>query len=240
MGEEGAPVTARRMAWCTIFLTAVIVAGAATAEEDPDAPKWREQCPGFSEWEKQRQPDPAAQSPLTTARNTKLKARILRMRDEDQQARAAMTGDMAKLTRAQISKINAIDRRNLKTIKVILTQYGTPTPDSISEDGVGAFWILVQHADSDPALQERVLHDFQDHPSGVRRQDIALLIDRVRVNQHRPQVYGSQFHSVGKVFAAHEIEDPENVDERRKAMNLPSMALYKCMLHVAYEGAVIE
>jgi hypothetical protein len=39
---------------------------------------------------------------------------------------------------------------------------------------------------------------------------------------------------------ANEIEDPEHVDERRRTMNLPPMDLYKCMLHVVYEGAAIE
>jgi hypothetical protein len=35
-------------------------------------------------------------------------------------------------TRTQISKINAIDRRHLKAINIIMTEYGTPTADLIN------------------------------------------------------------------------------------------------------------
>jgi hypothetical protein len=239
VGEEIAAVTAVQPVWRAIFLTTAIIAGAAQAE-DPDAPKWREQCPGFSEWEKQQQPDAAAQAAPTAARNPTLRAKILRIRDEDQKAREPMTTADVHITRQQILSMNAVDRRNLKTVKAIIAKYGTPTPDLISEDGVEAFWLLIQHADTDSALQEKVLHDFQEHPAGVRLQDLALLIDRVRVNQHRAQIYGSQFHSEGKEFKANEMEDPLHVDERRKTMNLPPMAVYKCQLRLTYGNAVIQ
>ena len=223
--------------WRAIFVTAAIFAGAARAEDVNDS-KLREQCPGYSEWEKQQQPNAVAQAGATTAQAPALRTKILRMRNEDQKARQAMMVGLTRITRAQILNINAVDRRNLKTIKAIMARYGTPTLGLVGEDGVGAFWILIQHADADPALQERVLHDFQDYPAGVRKEDLALLIDRVRVNQHRPQVYGSQFHSEGKEYAVREIEDPERVEERRKAMNLPPMDLYKCELRVMYGDAV--
>jgi uncharacterized protein DUF6624 len=225
--------------WRAIFVATVILAGAAQAE-DPDASKWREKCPGFSEWEKQQQPDATAQAAPTAAKNPALRAKILRMTDEDQKAREPMTTAGVHITRQQISNMKSVDSRNLKTLKAIIATHGTPTPSLISEDGVQAFWLLIQHADTDPGLQEKVLHDFQDRPAGVRLQDIALLTDRVRVNQHRLQVYGSQFHSEGKEFTARQIQDPEHVDERRKSMNLPPMAVYKCQLRLFYESAVVQ
>jgi hypothetical protein len=63
---------------------------------------------------------------------------------------------------------------------------------------------------------------------------MALLEDRVLVNQGRPQVYGSQFYDLGDDMVPYTIEDPIHVDERRQAMNLMPFAMYKCWLLIMY------
>jgi uncharacterized protein DUF6624 len=229
-------VTATQLAWRAAVLATVTFACTAQGEAF-DASKLREHCPGFAEWDNQL-PTSAARGAPTRAQDPALKAKILRMSDEDQTARQPMTTAGVQVTREQISNMHAVDLRHLKAIKAIVARYGTPTSGLIGEDGVHAFWILIQHADTDPKLQEKVLQGFRDRPDGIRLDDIAMLSDRVRANQHRPQIYGNHFHSEGKELVQTETEDPDHLDERRRGMNLPPMAVYKCMLHVMYGDPV--
>jgi hypothetical protein len=97
-----------------------------------------------------------------------------------------------------------------------------------------AFWLLVQHADSDVALQEQVLKAFEAVDSGIASEDIAMLTDRVRVAQGRPQLYGSQFKMSAGAAEPFPIEDEAHVDERRMAVGLPPMADYACEIRVMH------
>ncbi len=60
----------------------------------------------------------------------------------------------------------------------------------------------------------------------VRRPDLAYLIDRVHVNEHKPQIYGTQFHVVDGVRRPRPIRDSANVDKRRESMGLSTMKEY--------------
>ena len=57
----------------------------------------------------------------------------------------------------------------------------------------------------------------------VEATDVAYLFDRVAVAAKRPQRYGTQFMNATEPFP---IEDAANVDARRKAVGLDSMAEY--------------
>ena len=89
-------------------------------------------------------------------------------------------------------------------------------------------WLLVQHADHDRAFQKKCLDLLKSQPPGeVHLANIAYLEDRVRVGEERPQLYGTQFHvdEQGN-FGPFPIEDPDNVDQRRKSMKLETLAEY--------------
>ena len=89
-------------------------------------------------------------------------------------------------------------------------------------------WLLVQHADSDPDFQRYCLALMYEARSDVDIQNIAYLEDRVRVNDGRPQLYGTQFtiDDAGNL-APLPIDDPEIVDSRRKKVGLPPLAEYE-------------
>ena len=53
---------------------------------------------------------------------------------------------------------------------------------------------------------------------------LATSVDRVRVSEGKPQVYGTQFHEVDGVWVPQPIEDEANVDARRKNVGLPPLA----------------
>ena len=53
--------------------------------------------------------------------------------------------------------------------------------------------------------------------------NIAYLEDRVKVHTGQPQVYGTQFKLIDGKFIPDEIEDPQQVDERRKEMCMTTL-----------------
>jgi hypothetical protein len=48
----------------------------------------------------------------------------------------------------------------------------------------------------------------------------ACLVDRVRLHEKRPQVYGTQLSTVDGVITPGELEDAAHVDERRASVGL--------------------
>lgn len=122
-----------------------------------------------------------------------------------------------------------VDSQHTQEMKEIIDQIGWPTFPKVGEQASGSAWLLVQHADHNVKFQKKCLGLMKKVPKGaIQKQNIAYLEDRVRVNQGRPQVYGTQFEKVGKHDCRPKtLEDPENVDQRRKSMGLGSLAEYK-------------
>jgi hypothetical protein len=63
---------------------------------------------------------------------------------------------------------------------------------------------------------------------GAIKPDVAVLEDRVRVAEGRPQLYGTQLVESNGRFVPGAIEDSATVDARRRAANLPSLAWSVC------------
>lgn len=69
--------------------------------------------------------------------------------------------------------------------------------------------------------------------------DVALLTDRVLRAQGKPQRYGTQFKpGADGSMVLEPTEDEAGLDARRRAVGLPSMAVYKRMLGEAYHTPV--
>jgi hypothetical protein len=68
------------------------------------------------------------------------------------------------------------------------------------EDGAQAAWLLAQHADRRPELQQVLLEAMRAAVKAgeAAPADLAYLEDRVRVNAGRPQLYGTQFVGAGE------------------------------------------
>jgi hypothetical protein len=89
---------------------------------------------------------------------------------------------------------------------------------------------------SDPAFQEKVLPlvEAAYRRGDLAGQDYALLLDRVQVDQGKPQVYGTQAKApsewTGGEPVLQPIEDEAHVDERRAEVGLPPLAEYLKLL----------
>jgi hypothetical protein len=67
----------------------------------------------------------------------------------------------------------------------------------------------------------------KQNPAELNPAHLAYLEDRVRVNQGRPQLYGTQFFGTGAELKPRPIEDKEHLDERRAKVGLGSFEDYK-------------
>ena len=63
---------------------------------------------------------------------------------------------------------------------------------------------------------------------------IALTIDRIRVGQGKPQVYGTQFKEVDGKLVLEPLQDPQHVDQRRASVGLPPLAEYEALIREVY------
>ena len=153
------------------------------------------------------------------------------MRDLDQEARnAAISADtFIKLTKE-------LDARHTERMKKIVAQYGWPGKSLVGADGASAAWLLVQHAPDHKFMENcLVLMQAAAEQREVSRSDLALLIDRVRIHQGRPQLYGSQFKDgPDGTLVPEPIEDEGHVEERRKSVGLPTMSEYTRIIRQVY------
>jgi hypothetical protein len=163
-----------------------------------------------------------------------LRKELLALREEDQEARSAMIKTQMKDEAAK-KRVEAIDTKATARMKEIVAKYGWPGKSLVGEDGANTAWLLVQHADKDVAFQKQCLALLEKaYKAGeATERDYAYLFDRVAVAEGKPQRYGTQFRD-GK---PQPIEDEANVDARRKAIGLNTMAEYAKDMERMYGSA---
>lgn len=128
-----------------------------------------------------------------------------------------------------LSQLWAIDQESTQLIRAMMDQYGWPSYDMIGEDAAKAAWLLAQHADAEPELQERALQLMRPlvEQSQADSKLYAMLIDRVLMNKGEPQIYGTQFAIDDEgVFRPLPVEDFEHIDARRTEMGFGSIKEY--------------
>jgi len=159
---------------------------------------------------------------------------LIAMRDADQAIRKRALAD--RDNKALTEEWKATDAKNLARVKEIFAKYGWPTLAMVGKDGVSAMWILSQHGDAE--FLHRVLPSME---KAVRKGELAgglyaTSFDRVRVQDKKKQLYGSQFDTNDGKCEPLPIEDPEHVDQRRKEIGLGPLSEYAEQLCALYKG----
>lgn len=144
-----------------------------------------------------------------------LREEILSMVEDDQRMRADGIID------AQV------DINNTARIKEIIADRGWPGISRVGEDAAHGVWLLVQHADRDVEFQKTALELMLEavEKKEAQKDLLAYLIDRVRINSGKPQLYGTQSRKdENGQLAVVEIEDEKHLEERRREFGLGSNA----------------
>ena len=124
-----------------------------------------------------------------------------------------------------------IDKKNTSALKTIIKKIGFPTIKMVGAKASKGAWLIVQHADKDISFQKIVLKQlrvlYEENPKSICNLAIPFLTDRVLVNSHKKQIYGSQLHLLknGKLVVQ-PIQNKKQVNTLRIEWNLPPIEEY--------------
>ena len=143
----------------------------------------------------------------------------MQRRDFDTRSRLRKAG---KLYGGYADEMQQVHRENAETLDGIIAKHGWPGVASVGIEGCRAAWLIAQHAICTPSLQRKFLALLSEavRNADAPQQQLAFLTDRIRFNEMKPQVYGTvlDWNEGGEL--ACDIEDPPNLDLRRKAVGL--------------------
>ena len=129
----------------------------------------------------------------------------------------------------------SLDEKHTEQLKRIIARHGWPTIPMVGVEASNDAWLIAQHADHDRQFQRECLALLKGLPPGaISLHNIAYLEDRLLVAEHEPQLYGTQFQGKGKNLRPQPIADEQHVDERRKQMDLMTLAEYKKLMLKTY------
>ena len=155
-----------------------------------------------------------------------LRTELIAMAEEDQRVRAELAAD-GSLFEGYHPRMEAVHRRNAERLTAIIERHGWPGRSLVGDDASQAAWLILQHAIGSPALQRRGLELVRRAAASgdVPHAEVAMLEDRVRTFEGKPQRYGTQYDwdERGEMSPL-PIEDPDGVDDYRRSVGLGPLA----------------
>ncbi|MFK3980352.1 DUF6624 domain-containing protein [Micromonospora sp. NPDC050397] len=166
------------------------------------------------------------------AENSLAKELVVRM-DRDQQARSELPRQPNNYD--DWARVEIVDTENTAWLKSVLDRHGWPRRSEVGDEAANAVWLLAQHADRDPEFQRRCLGLLERavRDGEASTVHLAYLTDRVLRAEGKPQVYGTQFwHDPDdpEKLTAQPIEDPAQLDDRRRAVGLAPFVEYEALM----------
>ncbi len=155
---------------------------------------------------------------------------IKAMRDEDQKNRIKWSKMYSqgkqdtKKFKDFTKEIIAVDRQNTSRMREIVEQFGWPTKDLVGEGPSNSAWLIVQHADRNPAFQARCLPMLKEavDKGQANPSNYAYLYDRVAVSRGEKQLFATQSSTNNGLTEGsfYPIADESNVQIRRAEMGI--------------------
>jgi len=158
--------------------------------------------------------------------------KLERLYDLDQAGRGIEQNvDLSKLPKAQQklakeamdAEIAKHDLSNQKALKALIPATGWFKVSTDGERATLTAFLIVQHAGNDPQLMRDALPKLKTAVDAgeASAQWYTLLFDRVAVEfDHKPQRYGTQLGCVQGKWQLEKVDDPANLDARRKSVGL--------------------
>ena len=173
--------------------------------------------------------------------DSSLAAELLERNAKDQVARKAL---IASPTSSEMNEaVLKIDKDNTVFMRRVLAKCGWPKKSVVGPEAAKAAWRLTQHADMDPDYQVLASRELKYAVYGKEAEpwDLAVLVDRNRRLNDLPQVYGMQFFSASDgSIEFYQIVSPAKIDERRKAIGLPTFFCWASSISKGNDSASIR
>ena len=157
--------------------------------------------------------------------NEELKKRLVTMVEEERRLRSELASD-GSLFDGYPTVIRDLHLNQANELERIVEADGWPKISLVGKEGADAAWLILQHAISRPAFVKECFPVFEsavrENEASVRH--LSCLTDGIRYFSRKPQIYGNYFvwNEHGQLVPW-TIEDPENVDERRKKVGLNTL-----------------
>jgi hypothetical protein len=128
-----------------------------------------------------------------------------------------------------MGELARVDFANTQWLKPHVVEKGWPKYSDVGEKAANAAWLLVQHADHDPAFQLQVLRLMEPMlaTKEVSPGDYSYLYDRIMLKLTGKQRYATQFWCMDGKMQPRPLEQPDKVDELRAAMGLNPLEEYQ-------------
>lgn len=140
----------------------------------------------------------------------------------------AVYGVDSELVKEQQAIIEKNHIVNEKKVKEILDKYGWPTKEMAGEQGNWTICNVIQHSDNEVRIQylpmmRQAVKDKKLEPGFLVRAE-----DRIATERGDLQIYGGQmkYYPETKSFNLWPVFDPQNIDKRRTAIGLDSIAIF--------------
>jgi KDO2-lipid IV(A) lauroyltransferase len=156
-----------------------------------------------------------------------LRLEVLAMAADDERVKGWLA-EAGRLLEGDAPELQAVRRRNAARLAALVQVHGWPGYSLAGGDGAEAAFLILQHAQTDPALQRRCLPLLAAAASvgEVPQLHLALLQDRIRFFEGKPQLYGTALDWDGEGrLSPGALEAPEGLDARRAALGLPPLAI---------------
>jgi len=133
-----------------------------------------------------------------------------------------------------------INEKNLKDLESLLSQKGWPKRSEVGPEAAGAAFFVLQHSNAD--AQQKYISMFESccRENEASWQQYALMFDRMRMNQDKPQRFGTHSYldpSRGRTDELYPLEDETKVDEWRKEIGLEPLKDYLVRTGINYMPA---
>lgn len=151
--------------------------------------------------------------------------RLLALKDAEQALRLELL-QSGEPVGGYPARLRQLHEANARELELIVDDEGWPTAESAGADGAEAAWLMAMHAVSRPSFMRRCLSLLKSaaNRDEVPRRHAAMLEDRIRALEGRPQRYGTQLDFQGGRLSPLPIEDEDGVDGRRAAAGLAPLA----------------
>lgn len=168
-----------------------------------------------------------------------LRAELEKIHEEDQKYRRT-SNPYSPGSPEHIAFIEAslrADSLNLVKIEEMLQLYGYPGKSLVGEVEASTAWLVIQHAPLEKQVQYFPMIEEAAQKGEIRRSDWALLLDRIRMRQGQPQVYGSQIvrDPNNGQWMLHPVEDEANVNKRRAEIGLEPLEDYALRFGIVWK-----
>jgi hypothetical protein len=150
---------------------------------------------------------------------------LLDMEARDRTLRAELTAS-GQLASGYHQRLEELHRANASRLRQIIAVFGWPGRALVGDTGARAAWRIALHSVSEPAFmrQCRDLIDAATQRQDAPRWQFAILDDRIRVYEGRPQRYGTQLRVGANGLEPHPLENESRINSMRMQAGLPPMA----------------